>query len=230
VVEKYFYGRASGSEFVIPNYDLEPEQSANTDLGVKFNSTHFGASVAFFQSWFRDFIELESTGDSVQTSPGQFLDVWHYVNIAKAQIRGAEAELEGDFPGGVFGSCNMTYTWGQNTTLDQPLFVAPFKLVLGLGWKEAKDRFRIEGSVRYVAEQNRIPKDSEGRYIDRVPTPSFTVLSVGSSLKVLNGQTLAVRVNNLTNETYSEPYNASSPYNPVLEPGRNLVVSLTTAF
>jgi hemoglobin/transferrin/lactoferrin receptor protein len=230
VVEKYFYGRASGTEFVIPNYDLKPEKSANTDLGVKFNSTYFGGSVSFFQSWFRDFIELESTGDSVQASPGQFLDEWHYVNIAKAQIRGAEAELDGSLPSNFFGSCNLTYTWGQNTTLDQPLFVAPFKLVLGLGWKERNDRFRIEGNLRYVAEQNRIPKDPEGKYIDRLPTPSFTVLSAGGSLKVLKGQTLAVRLNNLTNEAYSEPYNASSPYNPVLEPGRNLVVSLSTSF
>ncbi|MFH0777001.1 MAG: TonB-dependent receptor [Candidatus Eisenbacteria bacterium] len=230
VVEKYFFGRASGSEFVIPNYDLKPEKSANTDLGVKFSSTHFGGSVAFFQSWFRDFIELESTGDSVEVSPGEFLDEWHYINIAKAQIRGVEAELKGTLPRNFFGFCNVTYTRGHNTTLDQPLFVPPLKLVVRLGWKQRDDRFRIESNLRYVAEQNRVPKDSEGKYIDRLPTPSFTLLSLESSLRLFKGQTLAVRINNLTNETYSEPYNASSPYNPVVEPGRNLVVSLSTTF
>ncbi|MBN1504099.1 MAG: TonB-dependent receptor, partial [Candidatus Eisenbacteria bacterium] len=230
VVETYFYGRASGSEFVIPNYDLEPEKSVNADLGVKFNSAYFGGSVAFFQSWFTDFIELESTGDSVEVGPGQYLDEWHYVNIAEAQIRGVEAEVDGSLPIGLFGSFGLTYTWGQNTTLDQPLFVAPLKLVFGAGWKDASDRFRVEGTLRHVAEQNRIPKDSEGKYMDRLPTPSFTVLSVGGSVKLFDWQRLSVRVNNLTDEAYSEPYNASSPYNPVLEPGRNLVVSLTTTF
>ena len=229
-VERYFYGMASGTEFVIPNYDLRPEKSANTDLGVKLSSANFGGSVSFFQSWFRDFIDLEATGDSVVLSPGQSLDVWHYVNIEKAQIRGVEAEVDGNLPRNFFGSCNFTYTYGQNTTLDQPLFVSPFKLVLGLGWRDRSERIRIEGNARYVAEQNRVPKDSRGRFIDRLPTPSFTVLSLGSSLKLFKGQTLAIKVNNLTNKTYSEPYNASSPYNPVLEPGRNLVVSLNSTF
>lgn len=230
VVEKYFFGRASGSEFVIPNYDLEPEKSVNVDLGAKVSSAHLFGSLTFFQSWFRDFIELEATGDSVETSPGEFLDVWHYVNITRAQIRGVEAGIEGTLPKGMFGFCNLAYTWGNNTTLDQPVFVAPLKLVVGLGWKERNDRFRIEGNVRHVSEQNRVPKGSDGRYIDRLPTPSFTVLSLGGSVKLFNSQTLAVRVDNLTDETYSEPYNASSPYNPVVEPGRNIVLSLSMEF
>lgn len=230
VVEKYFFGRASGSEFVIPNYDLEPEKSVNLDLGVKVNSARFGGSLTFFQSWFRDFIELEATGDSVEASPGEFLDEWHYVNITQAEIKGIEAEIEGDLPKHFFGFCNLTYTRGNNTTLNQPIFVAPLKAVVGLGWKEKNDKFRIEANLRYVAKQNRVPKDSEGKYIDQLPTPSFTVVSLASSLRLFNWQTLAVRVNNLANKTYSEPYNATNPYNPVVEPGRNLIVSLTTTF
>jgi len=230
VVEKYFFGRASGSEFVIPNYDLEPEKSVNLDLGVKVNLADFFASLTFFQGWFRDFIELEATGDSVVTSPGQFLDEWHYVNITEAEIEGIEAEIEGDLPKNFFGFCNLTYTTGNNTTLNQPIFVAPLKAVVGLGWKEKNDKFRIEANLRYVAEQKRVPKDTEGKYIDKLPTPSFTVASLQSSLKLFNWQTLTVRVNNLTNKTYSEPYNATNPYNPVVEPGRNLILSLTTIF
>jgi len=229
VVEKYFFGQASGEEFVIPNYDLEPEKSVTFDLGFRINFKRYYASLTFFHNSVHDFLELESTGDSIKIGHSS-LPVWHYTNITEAQIKGIEAEFEGNLPKNFFGFCNLVYNRGNNLTLDQPIFVAPFKTTIGLGWKDKREKVRAEMSLRYVAEQKRIPKDSQGKYLDKVPTPGFTVVNLKTSLSLLSWQRLYITLNNLTDKTYSEPYNASNPFNPVVEPGRNLVVSLTSEF
>ena len=229
VVEKYFFGQASGEEFVIPNYDLEPEKSTTFDLGFRMNLKKYYGSLTFFYNSVHDFIELESTGDSIRIGHAS-LPVWHYTNITEAEIKGVEGEFQGNLPRNFFGFCNFTYNRGDNITLDQPIFVAPFKATIGLGWKDVSEKFLVEMGLRYVAEQNRVPKDSEGKYLDRLPTPSFTVINFKTSLNLFSWQTLNIALDNLTDKTYSEPFNASNSYNPVVEPGRNLIVSLTTRF
>jgi hemoglobin/transferrin/lactoferrin receptor protein len=229
VVEEYFCGQASGNEFVVPNYDLEPEKSFNLDVGVKFNFEEFFASLTLFQNNFRDYIELESTGDSIKLGHQSFPE-WHYTNISELRIQGIEGTVESNLGKGIYGSFNFAYNHGKNLTLDQPFFVSPLKTVVTLGWKEKKGRFGLESNLRYVDKQDRVPKDVEGKYRDNLPTPSFTVLGMEAFVELFGWQTLNIVVNNLTNETYSEPYNATNPDNPVVEPGRNFIISLTTRF
>ncbi|MDH4223829.1 MAG: TonB-dependent receptor, partial [candidate division Zixibacteria bacterium] len=230
VVERYFFGRASGTEFVTPNYDLSPEKSVNLDLGIKANFPRFFSSLTFFLNNYRDYIELESTGDSV-ISGSETLPEWHYSNISEVRIQGIEGEVEAELPlEGFYSYANLTYTRGDNLSQDQPIFVAPLKTILGLGWKERKRRFRIELNWRHVEDQKRVPKDSEGRYIDKIPTVGFDILNLEASLNLFKWQSLNLSLNNLTDELYSEPYNATNPYNPVVEPGRNLIISIMARF
>lgn len=230
VVEKYFFGRASGSEFVIPNYDLSPEKSVNLDLGVKANFSKVYASLTYFLNSYKDFIDLESTGDSISLG-SENLPVWHYANISDARIQGLEGEVETQIdPLGLYTFANLTYTRGDNLSSDQPIYVAPFKSYFGLGWKEKNDRLRLEINWRHVEKQDRVPKDSQGRYLDQVPTRGFDIFNLEASINILKWQSLNLSLNNLTNKLYSEPYNAANPYNQVYEPGRNLIISLNTRF
>jgi len=230
VVEKYFFGRASGTEFVIPNYDLSPEKSVNLDLGLKANFPKIFSSLTFFLNNYKDYIELESTGDSI-TLGMETLPIWHYANISEVRIQGVEAAIEAELPlVGLYSYANLTYTRGDNLSLDQPIFVAPFKLFFGLGWKEREDKIRVELNWRHVEDQKRVPKDSEGKYLDKLPTEGFDILNLEASLNLFKWQSLNLSLNNLADELYSEPYNATNPYNPVVEPGRNLIVSLLTRF
>ncbi len=225
VVEMFFSGQASGSEYVIPNYDLEPEKSYNLDVGTKFNFEKFYASLTVFQNNFRDYIELESTGDTVQN-----LAVWHYTNITELRISGIEGLLEGELGKGLYGSFSFGYNYGENITMDQPFFVAPLKTVFALGWKNKTQKFGIESKVRWVQKQDRVPKDPEGKYRDNLPTESFTVANLEAFVNFFEWQSLNLSVKNLFDETYAEPYNATNPDNPVKEPGRNFIISLTTRF
>lgn len=230
VVEKYFFGRASGTEFVIPNYDLSPEKSVNLDLGIKANFPKLFSSLTLFTNNYKDYIELESTGDSVALGQ-EILPEWHYANISEVRIQGVEAAIEADLPfTGFYSYANFTYTKGDNLSLDQPIFVSPFKLFLGLGWKEKKDKISFELNWRHVESQNRVPKDSEGKYLDKLPTEGFDVLNLEVSLNLFKWQSINLSLNNLTDELFSEPYNATNPYNPVVEPGRNLIISIIARF
>jgi len=229
VVEKYFFGRASGTEFMIPNYDLAPEKSVNIDLGIKANFSKIYSSLTFFLNNYRDYIELESTGDSM-TSGMEKLPIWNYANISEVRISGIESSIEAELPKGFYSVANLTYTRGDNLSQDQPIFVAPLKIYLGLGWRESKDRFRAEMNWRHVERQKRVPVDSEGRYMDKLPTEGFDVLNLETSLNLFKWQSLNISLNNLTDKLYSEPYNATNPNNPVVEPGKNLIVSLVTRF
>lgn len=230
VVEKYFFGRASGTEFVIPNYDLSPEKSVNLDLGIKANFPQVFSSLTLFLNNYKDYIELESTGDSIDLG-SEPLPIWHYANISEVRVQGVEVATEAKLPiTGFYSYANLTYTRGDNLSLAQPIFVAPFKLFFGLGWKERKDRIRVELSWRHVEDQKRVPKDSEGKYLDKLPSEGFDILNLEASLNLFKWQSINLCLNNLTDELYSEPYNATNPYNPVVEPGRNLIISIITKF
>lgn len=230
VVEKYFFGRASGSEFVIPNYDLLPEKSVNLDLGIKGNFSKVYSSLTYFLNSYKDFIELESTGDSISLGREK-LPIWHYANITDVRIQGVEGEIETQIEQlSLYSYANLTYTVGDNLSSDQPIFVAPFKSCLGLGWREKNDRLRLEINWRHVEKQDRVPKDSQGRYLDKVPTKGFDIFNLEASINLFKWQSLNLSLNNLTNKLYSEPYNAANPYNQVYEPGRNLIISLNTRF
>lgn len=229
VVEKYFSGQASGREFVIPNYDLEPEKSYNLDVGAKYNFEKFYASINLFHNNYRDYIELESTGDTVYIGQESHPE-WHYTNITELRISGVEGALDGDLGKGLYGSFSFAYNYGENLTTDQPFFVPPLKAVFGLGWKNRTQRFGIESNVRYVDKQHRVPKDPEGKFRDNLPTESFTVSNLEAFVKLFEWQTLNFGVRNLFDESYAEPYNATNPDNPVKEPGRNFVISAATTF
>ncbi len=228
VVEKYFSGQASGNEFVIPNYDLEPEKSYNLDVGAKFNFKKGYASLTLFQNNYRDYIELESTGDTVRIGHESYPE-WHYTNITELRISGVEGVLLGDLPNGFHGSVSFAYNYGENITTDQPFFVAPFKAVFSFGWKDSDGRFGGESNLRFVNNQDRVPKGEFG-YRDNLPTESFTVVNLEAFVKPFEWQTLNFGVRNVFDETYAEPYNATNPDNPVNEPGRNFIISATTTF
>ncbi len=225
LVEKFFSG-TQDQQIVTPNLDLEAEKNISVDAGFKFRFARFSGSLTAFLNQLRDFIELRATGDSVTLS-GRRQAVWHYENVSKVRFQGVEGEFEAKLLKGFFSFVNASYQSGDNLSAHRSIYVAPAKIVLGLGWKEPRGRFEAEISDRYVFEQKRV--DSDPSALLQLPTPDFNILNFRASY---NGRvwTLNVNVNNLTNQTYREPLNAASPFNPILEPGRNFIIGLSTKF
>lgn len=225
LVEKFFSG-TQDQQLIIPNLGLDPEKNLSFDLGVKFRLNRFAGSFTAFHNQLRDFIELRATGDSVSRA-GQRQAVWRYANISRVRFYGVEAEVETNLPGGFFGFGNAAYLRGDNLSTFRAIYVAPAKIVLGVGWKSSGQQFEVEVNDRFIFDQRRV--DFDPLAVLRFPTSGFNRLNLRTSYN-WRRWTLTFNVNNLTNQTYSEPLNAASPFNPILEPGLNYLIGLTTRF
>jgi TonB-dependent heme/hemoglobin receptor len=223
VIERFFFGPGSQGGLSVPNPDLENETSVNVDIGFKTRAAGLRVEATYFHNRIDDFITFV---------PGTFMGesefggqpVTTVGNVGEARIRGVEAEVEhrGALLGGM-RTAFAAFTWndGDDLTEDEPLFVPPLKLALGLGWTE--DSGRVSGLVtgRFVDGQSDVPEGFE-------PTSGFAVfdLHAATDLSGLTGRPLILRagVENLLDRAYEEPYGAA------LAPGRNFVLSLEAGF
>ena len=223
VIERFFFGPGSQGGLSVPNPDLENETSVNVDLGFKARASGMRVEATYFHNRIDDFITFV---------PGTFMGeseiggqpVTTVGNVGEARIRGLEAEVEhrGAWLGGT-RTAFAAFTWndGDDLLADEPLFVPPLKLALGIGWSEASGRVSGLVTGRFVDGQSEVPAGFER-------TTGFAVfdLHAAADLGALTGRPLVLRagVENLLDRAYEEPYGAA------LAPGRNLVLSLEAGF
>jgi len=236
IVEKYFFGPASGGTWVITNPGLGKEKGISLDLGVKANLEQMSASFNFFFAEYKNFIDLRPAsyqGDTLYNGTR----VWQWQNLpGVTRIDGVEAAWEGDFTEEFYGFASATYTFGHQhvsredtvgankpniATGIQPFFVPPFKVYFGIGWRQkGTGKVWAEAAGRVVQRQDRVP---EG-----VPvTSGFSVYDLRGGYKFNKNVNFNLVIRNLTNETYIEPYNQINVSNQVLEPGRNFIFGVT---
>ena len=82
-----------------------------------------------------------------------------------------------------------------------------------------------EAYLRLVGDQNRTPVTST---LNDIPTKGYTLINTSTGVTVANQIRVALTIRNLFDKVYSEPFNARSPNNPLVEPGRNFILSLNT--
>ncbi len=241
VVERYYFGPLDDKNWLSPNERLNKERNVNLNLGAKANLDDFSGSVCWFYADLRNFIDLKPV-------PGAFYNgkqVWTWKNLAgTTRMVGLEGALEVSFTDEFYGFSNWSWIWGQHRrdTTDQRIdtaaafevvFVPPFKVYFGIGWKDKENRFWAEASTRMVAQQERIPLDSTGQKI--LPnTSGFAVYNLRGGINLAHKHSLTVAINNVTNRFYVEPYNqfTAGANNTVQipEPGRNFAISLTLRY
>ncbi|MCI0531991.1 MAG: TonB-dependent receptor, partial [candidate division Zixibacteria bacterium] len=97
----------------------------------------------------------------------------------------------------------------------------PFKIYYGIGWQE-----RNAGSVwleiagRLVNRQDRVPEGFPR-------TNSFSVFDLKSGFSFNHAVSFSLIIKNLTGKTYVEPVNQFNLSNPVIEPGRSVIIGFT---
>lgn len=237
IVEKYFFGPASGGTWVIASTDLKKENGYSLDLGIKANLEKMSAALNFFFAEYEDFIDLRPStyqGDTLY----QNSRVWQWQNLPGiTRIDGVEAAWEGDFTDEFYGFASATYTFGNHRvgpsdtagadvpdTLTQgikPIFVPPFKIYFGLGWRErGSGKIWAEAAGRIVQRQDRVPQGLP-------QTSGFRVFDLRGGYKFNHRVSLTLAVKNLTDEKYVESFNQINVANQVLQPGRNFVFGVT---
>ncbi|MDG2530626.1 TonB-dependent hemoglobin/transferrin/lactoferrin family receptor [Caulobacter endophyticus] len=226
----------------IANPDLKPETSETFELGFRLRQPTWNISVTGFTGKYDDFIEqVQVSGSFRPTDPA----VFQFVNLAEAEISGAEARGEvliGD-SWRLIGAASYARGFSTNTAgVSTPLqSVDPAKFTAGLSYRDPAGRFGGQASVMHVQKKS---FDSLGVTCTGgcFAPPAFTTADITAYWNVTEAVTLRGGVFNLTDEKYwwwsdvrGQSAAASATVPAVIvdgytAPGRNYSVSLAVKF
>lgn len=185
----------------VPNPDLDPEKSLTAEIGLKSRWDKFSGSLFLYQTNLKDMIErVKSTWNGQDSIDGE--KVYTKTNFASAVIKGVELNLRYEITPKWIANGNLTYTYGQNETLDEPMTrIPPLNGRLGIGFIDPSG-FWASLDFLAAAKQDRLSSADEND--TRIPeggTPGWELfnLRMGYQWKFV---TLTAGLNNIFNEAY----------------------------
>jgi len=216
-------GPGGGSSFFdIPNPDANPEKSINLDGGFKVRSSRAYASVVGFVSSITDLLVRQPArlnGSPFVVEGSDTLAVFRKENAGKAVTTGltATTDIRLNHRFTAFG--NVSYTYGQSLSDDEPLSgIPPFMGLTGLRWRS--EQFWSEVHARFAAQQNRLSfSDLSDLRIPEGGTPGWWTLNLRGGMNLWQRVDVTLAVANLLDRNYREHL---SGFNA---PGRNFVLS-----
>lgn len=220
----------------ISNPNLGPETSETLEAGVRWSSERFDASLVGFDSNYDDFIEQTMIGGSFTPADPA---IFQFVNFSGADIYGAEASLEVRLGAGFkvnaaasFARGDATNNAGVETALPS---IDPVKVVSGVEWREAADRFGAEFIATYSDS-----KSPSRAGVECSPTcflpDSFVVFDVIGWWNITDAITARAGVFNVADEKYwwwSDIRGVSATalfVDAYSQPGRSATVSVAMRF
>lgn len=227
MIERYInhFNVSSDAYEYVGNPYLNPEVNNQIELSFlkNFKFIELGASV--FYSYFQDYISAEVNLDI----PRKFMPTVdpiyakQFVNLDKAMQAGFEFNFKIKATDKLSFTSDLSYTYAQNTELDEPLpQIPPFTTILGLKFEEHNYFFAL--SSRLVAKQNRVSTS----FIEE-ESPSFITVDFRVGYEPIKGLSIGTAVLNIFDEAYYEHLNYSYKSSNILsgkiyEPGRNFTV------
>jgi len=217
-------GPGKGNSFFdIPNADTKPEKTLSVDGGFKIFSSHLQANVFGFYNSITDLLvrqPAEFNGLPYVIEEGDTLVVFHKENIGKAYTRGIAFNAEFSITPHFALLGNLSYTYGRNTSTDEPLSsIPPFGGLLGLRWRQ--NQYWAELNSRFAKEQTRLSLEDQADL--RIPeggTPGWYTLNLKLGSNITKAVNLKVAVMNILDQNYREHL---SGFNA---PGRNFVFAV----
>jgi hemoglobin/transferrin/lactoferrin receptor protein len=209
----------------IPNTELRPETSDNTELGVRAAVGRVSFGVTGFWNFYDDFIQQVQGG----VNPATGLLEFQYQNVSKVEIRGLEFRAEARFGDGFRLRGAYAYIKGDDVTgsEDVPLnTIAPNQGVIGLQYVPSS-RWGGEFAVRGAQGQ-----DQETAGAGFYAPAAYAVADLTGWVALVRDLTLRAGVLNLTDTKYFEWANVRGrpASDPVIDryssPGISALVSL----
>lgn len=228
VNEMFGYG-VYGTGYLLPNPEIKSEKSKTIDLSARLIFEDLLASATVYKSDYEDMISWENITYLGTTSRQR-------VNIGKATVEGLELDLKYAINNNYTLTWNGAYTKGTDTTtVDKPLkYIAPF--VSNLGLRYDGDLYYVSGHAKYSKAKTRIDTTVERETDGYLVYDVYAGVELKKFLPEFNKTTLRLGIENIFNKAYVDAttYESITSYqslsNPLLEPGRNFKISLTTRF
>jgi outer membrane receptor protein involved in Fe transport len=120
--------------YEIPAYDLKPERSVNTEIGLKVVANKIIFSSAIFRTNLNGLITRVATGAAING-----YQVYKKINVEKGYIKGWETQIEFRPTRGVTFYGNATSLFGESITKKQPLRrIPPFNARIGADYSKSR--------------------------------------------------------------------------------------------
>jgi outer membrane receptor protein involved in Fe transport len=208
-VSELFYSGLTGRGTVFGNPALKPEEGFNLDLGIRYLSEEFFASVYGFSNY---------VSDIIQKYAGEGEEEYYYRNLTEGRIMGLEGEFYFALVKNLELFVNFHLMKGREKGTDQPLnYVPPARLTL---WaKYSRGPFWFEPKIMVVSA-----KTDPGPL--EVAIDGYTLVDSIVGFKVNESWTLMAIAQNLLNATYY----SSADEQGVLAPGRGVVFKVNYSF
>ena len=234
LIERFFNGLTpEGTGFQVRNPNLEPEESFNVDLGVKYRRNNVYFELGAFRNRIKNGIRIVGPLGTIDIG-GEDFGVYQNQNIEELLYEGIEAAFDWAITPAITVGLNYTTIDSKNETANKKYSVSEGysdKLNVMGRYVDPRDRFWAGLDVRYQGEQDDLNPDNLVNNPVGTFFPSFTVVNLSGGVTLFRSEKMAHRLNlqanNLTNELYAEFSNVSF-FRP--EPERNYVLQYMFQF
>jgi iron complex outermembrane receptor protein len=212
---------------------LRNEHSINTDLAFRVQAPQVRAEIGAFANFIQDFIYASPTAEIDPESGFQIFDVTQ----GDARLVGLEGAVQFHPTAFLHFEGSADYTHGQNTSTDTPLpAIPPFRATYTV--RLERERLgRLErphvwvGGESNTAQRRLDPSEAVFFEQSGYETEGYTLAHAGAGFAVPIGDRsleLDVQLRNAFDQRYTNFLSRYKTY--ALDPGRNLIVRLTTNF
>lgn len=216
---------------LVPNSDLKPETSHTYELGLRGQLNQLSFSTAVFYNRFTNFLEVALIdSQTVLNSNGVFQyqhDTFHYQNVDKVTIKGAELSLDYAFNANWSLLAAISYQDGKNEqSKDYITSISPLSGSTGISFSGEKLQSQLLANWA-----KRMTKVNDGAS----QSPGYMTLDWLNSYQLTNDWKVNLAVNNLLDKDYVR-YNSiaghavDSDLRAYTQPGRNISISTSYQF
>jgi len=217
------FGASKGNIYEVPNPDLKPERLLSTELGIKVNTERLTAEAAVYYASIYDLLASAPAvhnGKDTLLIGGEVFEVKSKQNLGRGYIQGVEANLRFVLMDGLSTGMNLTYTYGQNITANEPVGgIPPLFGFAGLRWDRPFSF--AETYVRFAGWQRRLSADD--RDDPRIPeggTPGWHTFNIRGGWKINPNLSVQSAVENILDYNYREHGSG------INGPGRSFIVTI----
>lgn len=205
----------NGFSRVVGDPSLDKARNWQFDAGLSAETDGFRAQIRGFHSWVIDYLTyrvnpiLDPTGARILLS----------TNTDLARLTGGDASCEFDISSYLTAFGSVSYVWGQDQVINQPLpAIPPLDSRVGLRLHDSNggSTWGFEYAVRIVDDQDRVGalrlglSDTLVSTVEQA-TPGFTISSIRGYYNVSERLNLIGGVENLFDRNYIEHLNIRLP-------------------
>lgn len=216
---------------ILPNPDLDSEESQSYEIGLRYNSDMISANVAVFKAEFDNFIESTLIGTEPTFIPGVSTSIFQYQNLESVTIDGIELGVTLYPTDQLSIVTQAAYIDGENDENGQALeSLNPLQGSVLATYDF--EQFTLTAAWRLARSMSDVPTDNDGNNL--AESSGYGVVDLFGQFE-LNNWVVTARVDNLLDKEYI-PYQSiagqtpDTDFNQFTQPGRTFSIGASYTF